>query len=343
MTKIRAEAGDFLLVSFDNRTLLVEMSQRKGDRYSGIVHQAKAGTLISRMEDRNIIFFGGDIQANLGKNPPSGKVYGVDVKIQRATVETALGDTVFYYKASKDDKKKFLKGLTKVRKVMKKFALTSLLPFYIEVIRNPKSKTLGMYYATKQSKKDEDETRLPDRIVYNDILENDVVDTFCHEIGHGIWYRLITKHTIKAKWIKLYTDHVKLTDFSEKDVSIMRKMFINFALPIKDFKKVLKEDYDEFDLNLFNKIISTIVLTHRVSMQEIDELILAGDVETIENIWPTFKLILVNIKDTNISDYAKKNVREFFAECTRIYLTGGKLPKKARKLMEKTLQLSARS
>lgn len=339
---IQAEKGDFLLVNYDTVTFLIELSSKKGDRYSGIIHQGKKGASLAEIVDKNIIFFGEDIKANLGKNPPTGKVYGMDIKILRKVEESELGTVNFYCRMSKEDRKKFLKDLVKVRKVMKKFALTSLLPFDIEVIQNPKTKMLGMY-AVRKVKKGEEDIPVKDLITYNDIPENDIVDTFCHEIGHGIWYRLITKHTLKARWIKLYTDHIKLGDFSEKDISKMKKMYLKYALPIKEFKKVLKTEYEEFEQDLFNEIISTITATHRLSLQEIDDLILAGDVETLSDIWPNFKLILINMKDTNISEYAKKNVREFFSECTRIYLTGGKLPKKARKLMEKTLQLSARS
>ncbi len=324
---IHANPKDHVVTSFGGKPMFARVVKNNGKSYDIV-------PAIQKSDRSCLTIFPEDITANFGQKPArsNGKVLGVDTKHYAGSINYEFfgGTLHFVADVPKVVKKEVEKVLPKFEKLIKRHGFEGVFPMNFEFDNLPKSKTAGMYYKNKDDY---------DKIWFN-VFHADLLATFCHEIGHAIWERLITKNSTKIKWVQLYLSHIKVEVFDKKEYKKMRDDFLSSAQTVASFSKSI-EDEDKRDI--FKKTIRQLCSLNNLRTSEINLINTSPEAQTLKDLWPPFPLILVRIAENNISQYAQKETVEYFCECVRLYLTKHTLPKRVRKLVEKTLQESATS
>lgn len=296
------------------------------NRYHLVLVQAihKDGSLFcvyekSRMkEPREETLSAESVVVNLGPNPPPGTVYGCDVQLFRYSLSSGWGSVHFFRDLDKDEKSKLRLALKHAYTQLEERKLSSFLPIDIEV-RYPRGKYEGWYKHAKGG----DVMRLMPKIYDTEAL----LHTIFHEAGHGVWWNLVPNH-IKAEWILCYYQNVSISNATAQSILDLGKQ-CSAADSTHDVLSVL----DEEEAAVFNACLAYIANTHYISRDDLNILLAAR--KPIKNYWPRLPMQLADI-ETQIGEYAGKNVNEFFAEAFRIFMCA-KLPATLHRLMIKTL------
>lgn len=324
---IHANPKDHIVTSFGGKPMFARVVKNNSKSYDIVPATQKS--------DRSVLtIFPEDVIANFGQKPArsNGKVLGVDTKHHAGSIVYDFfgGDISFVADMPKVVRKEVEELLPKFEKILKRHGFEGILPMHFEFDNLPKSNKAGMYYKVKEDY---------DKIWFN-VAHPDMFATFCHEAGHAIWERLITKNSTKIKWVQLYLSHIQVEVMDKKEYRKMRNDFLASAQTIASFAKTI-EDEDKRDV--FKKTIKELSKLNNLRASEINLINTSPEAQTLKELWPPFPLILVRISENNISKYAQKETVEYFCECVRLYLTKHTLPKRVRKLVEKTLHESATS
>lgn len=325
--------GDFLIIRTEDDKKAMFRAEEPSEK-----GKAFRATLAMDEEKVSHKFFPEDVVVNLGRNPIRAKVLGVDTKRITHTFDNAfLGDKIVAVAHLTEEEQEYAKkGLSKTQKLIKKYGLACCLPLEVEVDKL-KTKVAGMAYMRKAEY---------DKVWINLMGETTFEETFAHELGHIFWSRVIQKPHLKIEWIEHFLQFSEIESFSERDYRKMVRQFIDSGMTIKEFSKSLRgEDEDGTIQKIFNYSVNTLVKTYRVPKPELEIMASSPDARPrLKEIWPAYPVILVQMKDNHVSEYSKTNVVEFFCECFRVYTaTSQKLPKRTRRLMEKTLEACAHS
>lgn len=277
----------------------------------------------------NVRFVPEQVVANLGPDPKVGQAFGVKIEPYiKSFPYRGWGTIHLFRKLDKLERKALKSGLDRCEKQLKAAKLWKALPIDI-YIRPKKGKYAGFY----KFKKNKDGT-INDSITLNpetlkDPLYNSYI--FAHEVGHAIWFRFVPDH-IKAKWLKLYTKRVTVTQTKEKDLKELLRSVTSYNGSLRDYQKELA---DENELVLIKEIYSYISKKHRISKEDL-EMILTEDRERVKDLWPSHAELSETRAD--VTEYAMVNVREFFAEAFAYHVTGKQLPQDVIKGMSFTVK-----
>lgn len=263
------------------------------------------------------------VVANLGPKPSFGKVYKADVEPYTATLQTKCFKLPIIDMVGMDEgeAKKVLSAAVKLRKVAKKYGFAKYIR-NIQVLVKPGLTNAAGMWAMKKDQGERIILFLPctDRLADN-ALPFDYV--FFHEIGHHFW-NLYMKPEEQARWVKLHRRGLSVEDISATKVTQLRAA-LEQAGSIKDYRKEL----DEEEKKIFSKVLSTVCKTMNVKPSEIDVLLAAGD--NLSDHWITTPVPMSNSKII-ITEYARKNPQELFAECVAHVFAGMEMPEKLGKI-----------
>ena len=259
-----------------------------------------------------------DIFLCLGKSPNYGTAYGVKIEPYVDSFYLNPWGIVYLFRhLTKGEIYYIKKSLKETGIFIKNIGLTDFLPIEI-LIRNNTGKRVGCYIY-KRKEVEYDELQLfPKEIVSLNQLKH----LNSHEFAHHIWFRYMGEKE-RSKWIKLYHKSVAVSKLNKRDL----KKYLD-DLETENSTKSLNKNLDKQEKEIFKEIILWIKKTHKLEKDDIDDLLKAG--ESISGYWPTE--IDIGDMDISISEYAKKNSKEFFAEAFCHYFqpleNSNKIPKK---------------
>ncbi len=314
---IKFGVDDYVQISSMDKTYLLQVT-KSSDRMCRGTNQRYFPYV-----EEEIDFEVGDVLANLGSSP--SRLQRLGFEVHHATSKmSGIGDIQYFTKISSATKEELKKAITKGYDALEKKGLVSFFPLNFEV-RPAKGKVAGYYKTDFKSDIDTMAFRL--------VEGNDFRHCFYHEAAHGIYERLITSRSLKAKWVALYNEFIEVNSLSSKQIKGLYSGFASIEGTMSEYKSSIEDAGDQLVLK---EILSYIKKYHRLSIKDLDVLA-EGDKSEIKKMWPKDGLSLTNEKDTGITTYSATAPKELFCEAFAFHMTGKKLPKNIKKLMEKTL------
>ncbi len=322
---------DYVIASIVDKNYLVKVSNVSGETITGDI------ATISSDKGEPVTFFVDDVISNLGDKPKSGTTYGIKVEIFNRFIDTDFGKVAAFVYLDKASRKEISKYYNKAYKILNNFGLLGFTYTLEHEIRDKAGKMCGCY----KSQKNLDFNDTMTFFVNAERGDLSIEEVILHESGHGIWHRLIQQDNLKSKWVEDYSKFIEVETVSDKAIKSHKVKLISSGNSFSEYKKNLKLTGDELDEVLINGIIKYFKEARRLSIKDLDYVALY-DKDFLKEIWPVHAQDLSVVKQNPISEYAMKNVQEYFCECFRLHAIGKKLPKTTRKLMEKTISVSAR-
>jgi len=263
------------------------------------------------------------VMANLGPKPAFGKVYKADVEPYTQTLQSKCFKLPIIDMVGMDERetKQILSAISKLRKVARSYGFSKYIRNIQVMVRPGLTKTAG----TWGMKKDEGEfitLFLPctDKLADNALPWDYIL---FHEIGHHFW-NLYMKPNEQARWIRMHRKGLSMQDISATKVTQMRAT-LEEAGSVKAYRKELEED----EKRNFSKVLSTVCKTMNVKPSELDALMAAG--ENLADYWITTPVPMSDSKIL-ITEYARKNPQELFAEAVAHLFSKMEMPEKLTKI-----------
>ncbi len=312
--------GDYIILKVADRPALAKVSAVPAAGKKG----AYKATLCKEKDTAKktvlpVEFSLNEVQANMGRHPPVGTVYGQKVEPLVKTRSSKFWEEIRIYKHLSDkDEAELVSELSAAYNRLVKFRLGNIK---IELeIRQESGKYSGMYFFCPREE--------------NDIMWIKPAQNFegmrydvYHEYGHGVWYRMM-KPSQRLAWVKLYHEYVGLQEVTAADLEEIREE-VEAAGSINAFVKAA----DEQTQLIFKAAMRQISQVHGLGKKHLDLAITQG--ESIEDFWPVN--LELSEKEVIVTDYARKNPEELFAESFAHHVAGRKIPKKIQELLDLTL------
>ena len=201
-----------------------------------------------------------------------------------------------------------------------------VFPLTIEIRNNEKPRTFGTYRHFPDEM-DRIELTIPDT---NWLDGEGVHHTLFHEVGHAVWEKTL-RDMDKAKWIELYNAGVETRHVTKQLLDRMRNDLVTQGNGIALYRRGM----DEIDREMLKAALQWIKKVRRLSAKDVDVLLKTGD--DLTDIWPKTDVIIGSILET-LTEYAKKNAEEFFAEAFALTLGEDHIPPAIGDEMEATLK-----
>lgn len=322
---MKINRDDYILVQYTGKkpslALVIDPNHHKADLEVSDENQ-QMDTMIT-YDPENVI-------ANLGPDPKVGKAFGVDIEPYINSITSKKYGTIHIYRKMDDKDFKALKRSMKtLYPKLKANRCDITLPLTFR-IKPAKGKHAGYYKMVTRRKDNQvmDYICLQPKVMTDPIYMEYVL---AHEIMHSLWFRAVPDH-LKAKWLKLYRKRLVMTKIKKTELDSLSQEIANYSGTISDY---MKEMADEDTNAIIKEVLSWIAKHHRMKKREI-KLLQDFDVEALMDLWPTHAEITKGLNDP--TEYAMKNVDEFFAESGALFITGKKLRKDITKALKVTLK-----
>lgn len=312
------ELDDYIVSLDDNgKKRLLKIVDVKGKK--GIVIDKTAAHTSTA---QYLSFDSDSVIAYLGKNPPSGNVYGVKIEPYHKRKSLDPYGTVYYFRSvNKEENKYLFKDLSRCAKRMEAKGLDFIFPLDVE-IRNARGKTYGM--ASYKEDKDGNEVKIMSLFPHD--FSESLTNTIYHEFGHFIWDTRVSD-SFKSKWVQLYSSAYTVTGVDKQILQTVKDDF-------KDSGPRISEEYTEEYEKVSDEVLDYIYQYHGINYKNLCLLFDTGF--DISKYFPTHVQLLDH--QTLVTEYSNKSVEELFAESFMLYVTKNFLLTRAKKLMIKTLE-----
>lgn len=313
---MKLNQGDYLIISIGDKPHLAKCVHTEDKSYKAILEKDKlsGGDLVP------VDFKARDVLTNLGKSPKPGKVYGVSVEPLHKQITSKFWGEVRLYLSLNDEQQEALKHELSV--AAKRFRELNLNVLKLEVeIRQRVGKRAGFYKLRPKSETDI-------FCVKPEPNMEGIQYVIAHEYGHGIWGRCLG-NKMKFRWIEAYHNLVTLNEVSQKRLARILED-IQGAGSVADYLK----DCEDKDTLVVKSCLKHIKNIHGLDKRHLETALRAG--EKLDNYWPTF--IELSEKEQLLTEYAKSDPEEFFAEAFALWFTGKKLPKSVESLRDLTMR-----
>jgi len=313
---------DFLIIEYEDRLRLVLAEDNKGKSFrlrdKQSIHFDDYNSVIEVSEE--------SLVANLGTNPRPGRAYGVGCEpILRHVKIDYIGDVFFFRRLKKEERKGLLKAMEKAAKIFKDNEIFPYKPFVTFIMPYRKSKMYsGTYHYFKTETRHDELTLFADS--YTD--KERALYIVLHELAHGMWFWRLDED-MRSDWIEAYNENLDKMKYGGNKLSEIRSE-LKKAGSIGVYRKTADDD----DKSVLDEILRFIKRVYRLNNHNINELLSNG--RPIKGIWPSDPVELSK-KAPIISEYANESPEEFFAEAMAYHLSGMKMPKSLRKLIESTM------
>lgn len=316
---MKIEKGDYVIVH-NPKKLLLQVQETNDDNFTGFL------TVINPTSDEYAIK---DILCNLGKNPPyKGNALSISLERYYRTSDSDFGEINWYFKPSKEERTLLTNALNLMYKKLDKINATSFLPLEDGVsVKLPRGKYTGMYTVRGAR---HGMILMPKEADYSNSNLDYVI---AHESGHGVWATSLSEKT-QGMWTKLYHESVTVKKLPNTDKQV--KLILSW---IKDANKSgtylsdLISQMSEEQEEIFYALTEHVYTHHKLNLEDLD--VLSSTHDLTATLFPTE--IYVSEIDAVITEYATKNVHEFFAEAFAFHISGKKLPNSVLPLMNYTL------
>jgi hypothetical protein len=271
-----------------------------------------------------------EVILNIGPNPTSGKIYGVEVGTRfygRKTHDT-FGTINWFYRPSKQVTADLNVAFDKAFLILKKHKLEFLLDDIVwEILPYSNEMYCGMFLKSKN------ETR-PNRIqIKPEIMpSSEYVYCIIHELMHHLHLSFVKSKKINANWIKMFNTSIKSVNITKKLSQELLDALMQQEDNVSTFKGQLSED----EALAYKDIIRTISRDHSITVKELDLLFEADLKDEIKSVWPMRDISRKELAPI-VSLYATTKTVELVAEACSFYLVSRKLPKPIVDLVEKTI------
>lgn len=319
-----ARSGDYLVVNIEkkNHLALVSSESKKEGVNVFLLNPKKRIDSEEDVEESVFVEYS-DIVVNLGGTPKYGNVYGCHVEPHIKTIRHKKWGIIHFYRHLTSEEKENLRtALKKAYSRLKKAGVHKFLPVRLE-IRHSRGKTEGWYQHSMKEGSTDCMVLCPKDFEDKKLL----LHLITHESGHGIW--TLVPSRLRAKWVSTYHKYVDLSKVVPATLKSIR-IGLEECQSIKEYKSSSLSTKEKLILKHCTKYVNTV---HGLRNAEIDILLEAR--KSLKNYWPSRPLEIPDIRII-LTEYAKKNVSEFFAEAVRLHFTGTKLPKTVRKLLAET-------
>lgn len=316
---MQVSQGDYVILNMGKKPELARISQ---------VPEGKKGKLQATLcrevdtEVKTVLpveFTMTEVVSILGKRPRIGSVYGAKVEPLLKTRNSKIWNEIRFYAYIDEAWEKLI--VKEVAVAMHKLEKMRLDGVQLDLeIREVGGKYAGWY--KNYPRRDID--KLCVKPMPNAEGLHGVV---WHEYGHAIWFRRMTSKQ-RFEWVKLYHEYIGLQDVSESDLNKIRKQ-VEASGSMGRYAK----EADEEQQLIFKCIMRQISQVHNMQKKHLDMALFQG--ESLKDFWPTS--LEMSEKQVIVTDYARKNPEELFAESFQLHVEGKKLPKAVRLLMETTL------
>jgi hypothetical protein len=288
---------------------------------TAVSDSGKLKVRVPEKEDvENFIIKQKEVVADLGKTPAPGSVYGLKIEPLIETKNSDFWGEIRIYRWLEDEHKTLIfNSLKRTRKEIQRRKLPN--PTVDLEIRSQKGKMAGYYKHLRNAEKDV--------LVLLALDDSDSVMDYIvsHEYAHGIWFRHMTPKA-RMRWVKHYHESLKVEELKEKQL----QQLLEAVNAEGSFGPFLKSDSE--DRLAIKAILRNISQVHALSKQHLELALTVG--EGLDQYWPTS--IEISEKDVLITEYAKKNPEELWAEAFSYHFVGKKIPKLTAELLDKTLR-----
>lgn len=257
-----------------------------------------------------------NVLAYLGATPNSGSVYGCQVRKLYGQSEHKFWGVISFFRFMTDEEKDILKGALKSAQTnLKKLGLDKLIQLDNLVIQESKGRYAGMYKSDRHGA----------HILYH---PKDIDPKFSrflmdHELSHAIWYQLL-QDKAKAQWVRLYTKYVEQTRTQDDTLAEIIDVIVAEARYLDEYQDLVSEIEDG---NLWLDRIEYALMNMLLLTREDVDLYLWSSTKKERRKLLDRVMVSVSPLDSDfsekfpISDYARKNVKEFFAEAYCHYIS----------------------
>lgn len=254
------------------------------------------------------------VLANLGPEPKMGWVYGYHISGGFEGTVT-INNTDFIFKVKPPE------GMVEAMSdCMNKFpSVFGLLKFRVEV-HGPRGARLGFWAHHKRS--DIDTMGIHTTSFSSDEIE----ETMIHELGHGVWYRLMDEK-LRARFIQAYTHSIDVHAVPLSKIREMAKEFDKQRGSVRTYMKEIPAP----EKALFKKMLEWIKEVHHISREDIDKL-RVGDFKVAEY-FPTHSMVASTVNPV-ITEYATTKPVEFFCEGWAHYWLRKQMPRDVVSIMD---------
>jgi hypothetical protein len=293
------------------------------------------------IKPQTVSFPTSDIVVNLGASPAPGKVYGVDTSnIYRKTLNhPAFGEVHFMCKPTPSEIKKLDSAMKSLHVKLKKNKLLFLIEdgsTTFEVVDHAYSKYAGMFRMSKNR------DRAPSRIsvcasanALATIGVDDYEYVLAHELGHALHFHHIKSFpTLDAAWLRAYTNSVT-PRIVDRDLTHKLKGLLLSERSVSGSLAMIPEE----DMEAAKLCFRWVNTTCGLKAKDLDLLLETGKDQTLTELWPSWELVLRELKP-KLTLYSTKSYMELFAESFAYWITGKTLPAKLQSLMDKTVAAS---
>ncbi len=273
-----------------------------------------------------------DVRANLGRRPHIGTVYGA--KTERL-IDVDDFDPFFqlewYFDANQKEKKAVLEGLATGVKNVNNMGLGKVMEVckvkvVLNTAKNLTSKTtIGTYrrmLGTRES---------PDEITVRYHADSVAVTPYllAHEVGHGVWRRLLSVDT-QVAWIKAFAERSEVEWFDSEQVGEVIRAMVSQETTRPQVE-------DEHAPYIIDWVLST--LRSLTNLRPIDvHTLLRHDKAAAKRLlgdWRSWSVPTAEL-DTAVTEYANTNPEECFCECLALRSVGKGLPDYIKDLWNET-------
>lgn len=283
-----------------------------------------------------------DVVVNLGPEPKSGKVYGIEVghRYVKSFTHDGWGSIHFYTRLDKPTLKMFQRSLDRTYKVVEKLKLDGYIDKIETEICEKKGKWAGKYFH-----KPEGLCTIQYAPMWCEGNAEAMDYVVLHEFGHVLRYHGMKSMKLRSAWLKFYQKSIAPMVVSNKQTSDLWKEMLRTVEADADasFHEAIKAAADDEDKEDQVKVIMRwFKQVNHLSPKDLSVLWAAGDIDHLKDLWPKTAIDSSKLAPL-ISEYATKNCEETIAESFAYYATGKKIPKSCTALLERSLSVARRS
>ena len=278
-----------------------------------------------------------DVCANLGADPVKGTAFGVDlnmVRFVKTKNHNMVGEVHFFYKPEAAEYQALMGALDDVYETMKAKKVHGMLStnLSLEVMG-------GGGKVPSRFKKGSD--KVAHRIMmYPHSVVGDRLEYMVH---HAFGHMMLA--TYLRDVAKVRSELLRLFALTSKPVIVERERLVGLfddmlesGSPPEDYVKALQDDEDRAAMKLGFR---TIKQATRFSPRMLNDLFLAGDVDTLREMVATVQGVASNEPTTLLTDLANVSPEALFAECYAFYMAGLTLPKNAKSFIERVMPIGS--
>lgn len=322
VTEIKVK--DYVVANLQDKKALIRVVSLNGDTIKG-VHEFKD-------EEHNVEVERSDITANLGRVPLIGKVYGCNTeRLIEVTDTKPIKVVEWYFNADEEVHDVVHEGIVAGAKLLRKHGLHHIFKVIKTkvVLNTAKTLTEKAVIGTYACKGASDENPDVMTLKFHPEMVAQIPRLICHEIGHGIWYRLMSP-ALQSQWIKAFFHQSEVEHFDEDVTRAALKAAVAQ-------RSVILEDPEQ-----------------QAALQSVLDHVKAATGLRLKDVWHLLQHDLTTAKavlgpwmsyghysgawETHVTDYGNTNVEEMWCEALANFCTGVILPDYLQELFDETIE-----